>query len=108
VGAEVIRLLSASGIPIRRSGRTRFDETIVDGVISRDDHGGPIRDGSIDELLAATEVIVDGERRPGPAAETVIVVETPAYAGSQLERRVAAQGAVVKNVRELWRLGAPP
>jgi hypothetical protein len=108
VGAEVIRLLAAAGIPIRRSGRTRFDEPIVDGVISQDDNGGPIRDGSIDELLAASEVIVDGGRRPGPAAETVIVVETPAYAGSQFERRVAAQGEVVKNVRELWKLSAPP
>jgi hypothetical protein len=107
-GAEVIRLLAASGIPIRQSGRTRFDEPIVDGVISRDDRGGPIRDGSIDELLAAREVIVDGERRPGPSAATVIVVETPAFAGSQFERRVDAQGAVVKNVGELWRLSAPP
>jgi hypothetical protein len=108
VGAEVIRLLAASGIPIRESGRTRFDEPIVDGVISRDDRGGPIRDGSIDELLAASEVIVDGERRPGPAAATVIVVETPAFAGSQFDRRVAAQGAVVKNVHELWKLSARP
>lgn len=104
VGAEVIRLLEASGIPIRKSGRTRFDEQIVDGVISRDDHGGPIRDGSIDELLAAPEVFVDGVRRPGPAASTVIVVETPAFAGSQFALRVAAQGAVVRHVQELWRL----
>jgi hypothetical protein len=108
VGTEVIRLLAASGIPIRQSGRTRFDEPIVGGVISRDDRGGPVRDGSIDELLATSEVIIDGERRPGPAAATVIVVETPAFAGSQFERRVAAQGAVVKNVRELWGLGARP
>ena len=104
VGAEVIRLLAASGIPIRQSGRTRFDEPIVGGVISRDDQGGPIRDGSIDELLASKEVIVDGERRPGPAASTVIVVETPAFAGSKFELRVAAQGAVVENVHELWKL----
>lgn len=108
VGAEVIRLLAASGIPIRQSGRTRFDEPIVDGVISRDDRGGPIRDGSIDELLAAREVLVDGGRRPGPSAATVIVVETPAFAGSQFERRVDAQGAVVKNVGALWRLSATP
>ena len=104
VGAEVIRLLRESGIPIRQSGRTRFDEPIVDGVISRDDRGQPIRDGSIDELLAATEIIVDGRKAPGPAAATVIVVETPAFAGSQFELRVAAQGAVIQHVRELWQL----
>ena len=106
VGSEIIRLLQASGIPIRQSGRTRFGEPIVDGVISQDDKGLPIRDGSIDELLAATEVIVNGTRTPGPAAWTVIVVETPAFAGSRFDLRVAAQSAVVQRVRELWRLNS--
>jgi Succinylglutamate desuccinylase / Aspartoacylase family len=105
VGAEIVRLLQATGIPLRRSGQTRFGETIVDGVISRDDAGRPIRDGSIDELLAATEIIRDGRKLAGPAAQTVIVVETPAFEGSQFELRVAAQGAVVQHARELWEIG---
>ena len=104
-GAEIVRLLQASGIPLRRSGQTRFGETIVDGVISRDDKGGPIRDGSIDELLAATEVFVDGRKQRGPSA-TVIVVETPAFAGARLAQRVDAQAAVVRSVTTLWRLNA--
>jgi hypothetical protein len=104
VGAEVIRLLRASGIPIRKTGRTRFDEPIVDGVISRDDQGGPIRDGSIDELLAAATVLVNHVATPGPAAPTVIVVETPAFAGSKFALRVAAQGQVVRRVQKLWEL----
>ena len=103
-GAEIIRLLQATGIPLRQSGKTRFGETIVQGVISRDDQGGPIRDGSIDELLAATEVFVDGRKVRGPSAHTVIVVETPAFEGSKLDLRVAAQGAVVQHVRELWQV----
>jgi hypothetical protein len=103
-GIEIVRLLQDTGIPLRRSGQTRFGETIVDGVISRDDQGGPIRDGSIDELLAATQVFVEGDLRPGPAADTVIVVETPAFAGARLEQRVAAHAAVVRNVGTLWRL----
>jgi hypothetical protein len=107
VGTEVIRLLRESGIPIRQSGRTRFDEPIIDGVISRDDKGQPIRDGSIDELLAATEIFVDGKKTPGPAAATVIVVETPAFAGSRFELRVKAHGAVLQHARELWQLSDP-
>jgi hypothetical protein len=88
---EVIRLFfRKSGIPIRESGRTRFDEPIVDGVISRDDKGQPIRDGSIDELLAANEIFVDGKKASGPAAGPVIVVETPAFVGSRFDLRVAA------------------
>lgn len=107
VAAEIVRLLQATGIPLRRSGQTRFGETIVDGVISRDDAGRPIRDGSIDELLAATTVFVDGKRMQGPAAHTVIVVETPAFEGSHFETRVAAQGAVVQQVGNLWQSLAP-
>lgn len=106
VGAEVIRLLVSSGIPIRQSGRTRFGEPIAGGVVSRDDGGAPIRDGSIDELLASPEVLVEGERAVGPAAPTVIVVETPAFAGSRLKERVAAHAAVLRRIHELWRLGA--
>ncbi len=106
VGAEIIRLLRESGIPIRLSGRTRFGEPIVDGVISRDDHGGPLRDGSVDELLASTEIFQDGKKVPGPSARTVIVVETPAFAGSKFDLRVAAQSAVIEHVRELWGLNS--
>lgn len=107
VGAEIVRLLQASGIPLRTSGQTRFGEPIVDGVISRDDKGGPIRDGSIDELLAAREIFVDGRKSAGPSAHTVIVVETPAFAGSQFERRVAAHASVVRSLPRLWELGQP-
>ena len=106
VGAEIVRLLQASGIPLRRSGETRFGETIVDGVISRDDQGGPIRDGSIDELLASPEVFVEDRKVRGPSADTVIVVETPAFAGARFDQRVAAQSAVVRAVADLWRLNA--
>jgi hypothetical protein len=106
-GTEIIRLLQATGIPLRQSGKTRFGETIVQGVISRDDQGGPIRDGSIDELLAATDVYVGGRMVRGPSAHTVIVVETPAFAGSRFDLRVAAQGAVVQHVAELWRTVGP-
>jgi len=106
VGAEVIRLLQASGIPIRESGHTRFGEPIVDGVISLDDQGQPVRDGSIDELLASMEVFRNGEKIRGPAAGTVIVVETPAFAGSKFNLRMAAQGAIIEQVQELWRLNS--
>ena len=107
VGAEIIRLLESSGIPIRRDGSTRFGEPIVDGVISRDEQGRPLRDGSIDELLSAEDIFVSGAKTEGPAAPTVIVVETPAFAGSRLELRVGAQGSVVRQVRGLWRLSEP-
>jgi hypothetical protein len=104
VGAEIVRLLRAAGMPVRTGGLTRFGETIVEGVIDGDGKGQPIRDGSIDELLISAEVFRDGAKRPGPAAPNSIVVETPAFAGSRLEERVAAQAAVLAALGELWRL----
>lgn len=104
VSAEVVRALQSAGMPLRLEGRTRFGEPITGGVVSRDDAGAPIRDGSIDELLAARAVIVDGARVPGPGAPVVIVVETPAFAGSRLGERVAAQAAVLDALPGLWQL----
>ena len=105
VGAEIIRALQGAGIPLRLSGKTRFGEPIAAGVISRDEQGRPIRDASIDELFAATVIIRDGHQAPGPAAPTVIVVETPAFDGSRLDLRIAGQAAVLQRLPELWRLG---
>lgn len=104
VGAEVIRALQSAGIMLRMEGKTRFGEPIVQGVISRDDLGLPIRDGSIDELLSSKEVFVDGKPQPGPGAKTVIVVETPADSSVSFEQRVAGHGEVLKRLESLWRL----
>lgn len=106
VGAEIIRLLQEAGIPLRLEGKTRFGEPLRGGVVSRDDKGQPIRDGSIDELLSAKSVFEGGKEVAGPGARTVIVVETPAFAGSDLPKRVGAHAAVLRNLDALWRLAA--
>jgi hypothetical protein len=104
VGSEIVKALQSAGIKLRMSGNTRFGEPIVAGVISRDDKGDPIRDGSIDELLAADTVFIDGIARSGPAAKTVIVVETPADASVSFEQRVDGQGEVLRRLPQLWKL----
>lgn len=104
VGKKIIALLQASGIPIRLSGKTRFGEAVENGMISRDDKGLPIRDGSIDELFASTEIFRNGKKVPGPSAPTVIVVETPAYAGAELAKRVSAHASILEKIEDLWAL----
>ena len=106
VGIEVIRILHQAGIPIRLEGKTRFDEPIRAGIISRDAEGMPIRDGSIDELLAAQKIITRDVKAQGPSGKTVIVVETPAFSGARLEWRTNAQGSVLKALPLLWKLSA--
>lgn len=104
VGAEIIRALQSAGIALRLDGQTRFGEPIVAGVISRDDKGNPIRDGSIDELLASETIIRDGRMQPGPAGRTVIVVETPADASTGFAQRVAGQREVLRLLPDLWQM----
>lgn len=89
-GAAVATLV-ASGVPLKMDGKTRFDEPIAKGIV------GPVTDSSIDELMSAREVIVDGAARPGPAARTVLVFETPA-AALPLESRIAAHAALLRRL----------
>ncbi len=94
---EAVAVLREHAIAIQLAGKTRFGEEIVGGIV------GPVTDGSIDELMGARLVLVDGHARPGPAARTVLVFETPAR-GLGLDRRIAAHLALL---RRLPRLVAP-
>jgi hypothetical protein len=91
LAASAVRALRENGIPLKLSGETRFGEAIVDGVI------GPVSDSSIDELMSAGTIILDGQARPGPGAHTVLVFETPA-ARVGLQQRVDAHAALLQKL----------
>jgi hypothetical protein len=91
LAAAAVEVLREHGIPIQLAGRTRFDEEISAGII------GPVVDSSIDELLSAPVVIVGRKSRPGPAARTVLVFETPT-GELGLEQRVAAHAALLRRL----------
>lgn len=97
VGLRVIAELERKGFPIAKSGQTRFNERIVGGMID------PVRDGSVDELLAAAHIVCDGTLVPGPAGRSVLVVETGSK-GMALPTRVAGHGHVLRILGELWEL----
>jgi len=93
LAGRAVGLLRDHGIPIKMNGETRFGEPIEGGII------GPVTDSSIDELMSARTVIVDGRERPGPLARTVLVFETPA-AAIDLPGRVAAHAALLRMLAE--------
>ena len=86
-----VAVLRDQGVPIRMGGKTRFDEPIERGII------GPVADSSVDELMSARQVVVDGGQRRGPAAQTVLVLETPA-AALPLPQRVGAHAALLRTL----------
>jgi len=90
---EAVAVLRENGVPLKMSGETRFGEPVAGGII------GPIIDGSIDEFMTSSEVLVEGHRQPGPAARTVLVFETPA-AALPLERRIDAHAALIRRLAD--------
>lgn len=88
-----VRVLEENGIALKMGGETRFGEPINDGII------GPVVDSSIDELMSARWVIVEGQRRAGPQAHTVLVFETPAD-GVGLQTRIDAHAALLIKLAE--------
>jgi len=97
-----VQVLRANDIPLKMDGVTRFDEPINQGII------GPVVDSSIDELMSAASVLVDGQIAPGPYADTVLVFETPA-AAIPLPQRVQAHAALLEQMAiEIWGQGQVP
>ncbi|MBU1992197.1 MAG: hypothetical protein ABH856_02225 [Patescibacteria group bacterium] len=96
VAAKVVDILKSCGMGLKMEGGTRFEEPIVNGVVAVNDG-----DGSIDELLAAKYVVVGGKKRKKPAADSVIVIETP-IKDITLRRRIDAHAAVMRQIPDLW------
>ncbi len=88
---DAVGVLREYGIPVKIGGETRFGEPIAGGII------GPVADSSIDELMSAPDVVSRGCRRPGPAAHTVLVFETPA-AAIPIGRRIEAHAALLRRL----------
>lgn len=91
---KIINILEQNNIPIQRQGKTRFNEKIENGLIGRQ------TDGSIDELISAKDIIVNGKIKKGPNAKHVFVLETP-DADLPLEKRVKAYKAVIDSLHDL-------
>lgn len=97
VAHAVVDILLEMGMKLQMTGRTCWDEEIDRGVVSAED------DRSVDDLLARGGYFKNDVWTAKPSAKSVIVVETAVLEHS-LEERVAAQEAVIANVRRLWEL----
>jgi hypothetical protein len=91
----MITLLHKEGFPILREGKTRFGETVKDGIVH------VTQDGSIDELLSAPAIVVNGTRRQGPAGTSVLVLETSSM-NTPLAARKKIHATVLAALGELW------
>lgn len=95
LGNKLLETLKKAKIPIKSSGKTRFNEEVKKGVVL-----GTSNDGSIEELFSSEKLILRGKKIKGPCAEACFVIETPASALT-LEQRVTAHSAVLRLIQEL-------
>jgi hypothetical protein len=99
VAKAVLKKMAELNYPVKLSGQTDFDESIVNGIIAN------VNDGSIDELISAPKVLVAGNIRPGPSGRSVIVVETSSMKMA-LPKRVRLHRAIIAMLAELFKTAA--
>jgi len=98
VAIEIVKILERSGLPVKKGGKTPFGEIIsVDGVV------GHTFDGSLEEMAATGEVIVDGKRREKERGFSVIVVETPTL-HAPLRQRIDAHAKIIKKYYYFYKI----
>ncbi len=99
---SVLTAMEGAGIPLNRDDRTRFGEPIVNGIVSCDAQGNCIQGDSIDDLLSAPRIFVDGAWQTGPGSPYTFVIETPA--NGPLVERMQAHAAVFRALPKLWEM----
>lgn len=95
IARMVVKLLRKLGMPLEENGTTRDNQLIVNGVVEA------VRDGSIDDMLASSEIFLEEKMVKKKAASSVIVVETTVD-GLPLEVREKAHQAILKNLGNFW------
>lgn len=96
VAKKIVEILK-SIIPVQENGQTRFGEKIENGIVIN------TNDGSVDELMSAELIFLDGFIKDGPSSPHAIVVETPII-NTGLEKRIAAHEAVIKSYKHLFEI----
>jgi hypothetical protein len=95
VALNIADLFLKRGFPILMQGTTRFGEAVRKGIVSN------VKDGSIDELLSAPTVIVNGSAVKGPDGGSILVLETSSK-NTPLADRMRVHTAVIASLESLW------
>jgi hypothetical protein len=97
IARKIVNILKKEGFKFYEKGETAFHEKIIKGVVA------DINDGSIDELLSAEKIIVNGQIKKGPDAKSVVVIETKTI-DVQLDKRVKAHSYILKSSKSIYGL----
>jgi hypothetical protein len=95
IANEIVKILRNKGFEFYEKKVSPFDPEIKNGI------GYDVRDDTVDELLASKKIFVNGRIINGPAAKSVIVIETPSRR-IPLKKRVRAHSMIIKNLKRYF------
>lgn len=96
VAKEIVSILKNSGFKFYEEGDTRFNQPIINGIVSN------IKDNSIDELICSKEIIVNNKKVKGPSAKSVVVIETT-VPNILLKKRINAHSKILKQSERFFK-----
>lgn len=97
IARKIVGILKKRDFKFYEKGMTSFNEKIIKGVVSN------IKDGSVDELLSAEKIIVNGQIKDGPDAKSVVVIETKTI-DVPLKKRIKAHSYILKSAKNIYAL----
>ena len=97
IAKKVVSIIKKSGFKFYKKATTDFNQKIIGEIVS------DVNDGSIDELLASKEIMLDKKIKRGPYAKSVIVIETPII-GIPLKKRVKAHSKILRSSKKFFKM----
>jgi hypothetical protein len=100
VARGVVKIIKHHGFGLKMSGRVwngGIKVKVQNGIIAN------VSDGSVDELLSAKRIFLNGKVAHGPSAQCAVVVETKAL-HVPLSKRVRVHAAIIKSLGRFWEM----
>ncbi len=96
----IVKIIKRHGFRLKMSGRVwngGIKVKVQSGIVAN------VSDGSVDELLSAKKIFLNGKVVHGPSAQCSVVVETKAL-HVPLSKRVRVHAAIIRSLGRFWHL----
>lgn len=97
VARAIVTILEKQGFKFYEQRKTTFGQKITNGIAAN------VNDDSVAELLGAERIIINKKVTPGPAAKSVITLETTSI-GIPLRKRVAAHSLIIRQLPKFFEM----
>ena len=100
VALGIVNIIKRHGLRLKQSGKVwngGMMAEVINGIVAN------VIDGSVDELLSAKRIFLNGKVVRWPSAQCAVVVETKAL-HVPLSKRVRVHAAIIKSLGRFWKM----